>query len=884
MSAKFKQKKGFNKSHGPTSRKDLRKQMRKEKKAKKNEYFKKKNIKGVINENKKPGKPKFNYNLNTKCPPKIVEDHKKVENDPKDNKIPTKPQKSFIDLQNKLHKEEMREKSKLERGIRNQRKKMLMEANKEEDKEIKRLEKQLKLNKRKSKTVPKSFVDEGLDWLLEVCDTEKLRESDSLQANLQDSGSEFEDDFAIATGQGKRKLKIKEDSSKRQKKTPDSQGKSSNESDSDNKSQSEYSLNDDESEGNYDFEQEESDQNLSDIESDVNQDEEEGSANGSQDEGSENNESDSELQDESNSDDSKDEFETDEEENNCNEDEESDNNIKTNNSKRELENGKWEDIYGRLRDEKGNVLQVQEKQKYVPPQLRAKALGQDKKKVEELAQLKKQLKGLVNRLAESNLHSIANQIDELYMRNSRSDMNDSLLSLISEALIFHVLTPERLVIEHSALIAVLHANVGLEVGAHFLQSFVQRFDLLFNQGPEVEDKELDNILLIISHLYNFKVFHAVLMYNILDKLVERFEEKEVELILLVLRSVGFSLRKDDPLALKDVVLRLQRKANDSVKFKDNPRVKFMLDILLAVKNNNMAKIPQYDPSHSEHLKKLMKTMIHKGKYITELKITLEDLLKAEERGRWWIVGSAWTGVESTPTPNSATPASDSQYSQTVLDLARKQRMNTDTRRNIFCILVTAEDYLDAFEKLLRLGLKAQQEQEIVHVMVHCLMQEKTYNPYYSHLASQLCKADRKHQMTIQYHVWDKLKELSKLSQSKIVNLAKFLAHLFLEKALPISVLKVMQFSEMDKCHVRLLRQVLLSVLLSDLPETVSAVFSRVSRPEKLHMFRESLRLFLHHFVLRNVSDLPTDQATLLKDRVKLAETALIHNDAKAKFL
>lgn len=57
-----------------------------------------------------------------------------------------------------------------------------------------------------------------------------------------------------------------------------------------------------------------------------------------------------------------------------------------------------------------------------------------------------------------------------------------------------------------------------------------------------------------------------------------------------------------------------------------------------------------------------------------------------------------------------------------------------------------QDYLDAFEKLLRLGLKAQQEQEIVHVMVHCLMQEKTYNPYYSHLASQFCKADRKHQV------------------------------------------------------------------------------------------------------------------------------------------
>ena len=30
------------------------------------------------------------------------------------------------------------------------------------------------------------------------------------------------------------------------------------------------------------------------------------------------------------------------------------------------------------------------------------------------------------------------------------------------------------------------------------------------------------------------------------------------------------------------------------------------DILLAVKNNNVNKIPNYDPSHFEHLKKTMK--------------------------------------------------------------------------------------------------------------------------------------------------------------------------------------------------------------------------------------------------------------------------------------
>lgn len=28
-------------------------------------------------------------------------------------------------------------------------------------------------------------------------------------------------------------------------------------------------------------------------------------------------------------------------------------------------------------------------------------------------------------------------------------------------------------------------------------------------------------------------------------------------------------------------------------------------------------------------------------------------------------------------------------------------MNTEVRRNIFCVIMTSEDYLDAFEKLLR---------------------------------------------------------------------------------------------------------------------------------------------------------------------------------------
>lgn len=46
------------------------------------------------------------------------------------------------------------------------------------------------------------------------------------------------------------------------------------------------------------------------------------------------------------------------------------------------------------------------------------------------------------------------------------------------------------------------------------------------------------------------------------------------------------------------------------------------------------------------------------------------------------------------------------------------------------------------------------------------------------------------QLIIKYSVWDKLKALNEHSGSQISNLAKMLIHLFIEKGLPISTLKV----------------------------------------------------------------------------------------------
>lgn len=387
--------------------------------------------------------------------------------------------------------------------------------------------------------------------------------------------------------------------------------------------------------------------------------------------------------------------------------------------------------------------------------------------------------------------------------------------------------------------------------------------------------------------FTSQVFSAVLMYDILEKLSERFEEKEVELILLILRSVGFSLRKDNPLALKELILRLQQMAGEATHCKNSTRVKFMLEVLLAIKNNNMAKIPNYDPSHSEHLKKLMKGFLHKGSYVTELRISLDDLLKADERGRWWVVGSAWTGplpgkTDKQDSDTCTALQQTSVYTQQLLDLARKHRMNTDVRRSIFGILMTAEDYLDAFEKLLRLGLKSQQDREIIHVIINCCLQEKQFNPYYCCLSQKFCDFDRKYQIAIQCALWDRFKELKNMASFQVTNLAKFLVHLVIQKGLPLSVIKVINFAEVDRVTVRFLRQVLLGVLLAD-SEDFQQAFQRITVSSKLRLFREGIRIFIHHFLLRNMSSLPRQDMDTLQVRAKMADKILSAAESKVKF-
>ncbi|XP_008054604.1 nucleolar MIF4G domain-containing protein 1 [Carlito syrichta] len=517
-------------------------------------------------------------------------------------------------------------------------------------------------------------------------------------------------------------------------------------------------------------------------------------------------------------------------------------------------------------------------EKYIPPHVRRAEETVDFRKKEELERLKKHVKGLINRLSEPNLPSISGQLEELYMAHSRKDMNDTLTATLMDACVTTSAMPSRLMMEHVLLVSVLHHTVGIEVGAHFLEAVVRKFDDVYKNGGE--GKESDNLFAIIAHLYNFHVVQSLLIFDILKKLIGTFTEKDIELILLMLKTVGFSLRKDDALSLKELITETQSKASGAGgKFQDQTRIRFMLETMLALKNNDMRKIPGYDPEPVEKLRKLQRALVRNTSSgsETQLRVSWDSILNAEKTGRWWIVGSAWSGapmIDDSHHTNLQKQLAGTVSSK-MLELARKQRMNTDIRRNIFCTIMTSEDFLDAFDKLLKLGLKDQQEREIVHVLMDCCLQEKTYNPFYAFLASKFCEYERRFQMTFQFSIWDKFRDLENLPATNFSNLVHLVAHLLKTKSLSLSILKVVEFSELDKPRVHFLRKVLNMLLMETEVEDLGLIFARVCDNPKLGMLREGLKLFISHFLLKNAqAHRSADEASMLRERVDVATKSL----------
>lgn len=516
---------------------------------------------------------------------------------------------------------------------------------------------------------------------------------------------------------------------------------------------------------------------------------------------------------------------------------------------------------------KSNVLS-----KYVPPHLRKTAST----KSEQQIKLQKQLQGQLNRLSESNMESILLEIEKCYGTYPRHDVTSTISDLILTSISQKSNLLDSFVITYATIVASLYRLIGIEFAAHFVQTLIEMFEKEHkkckesikrgddngDEGPE-GSRESRNLLTLILELYNFQVLSCVIIYDLVRELISQLDENNVELLLRVIRTAGPEMRNDDPASLKHIIDEIQKETAKRDPSTISTRHKFMLETIANVKNNKIKNGQtaggQGDKEMVSKMKKFLNGLSKKRavRSTEALRVSLDDIHNVETKGKWWLVGSSWkdnlVGTES-KYASSKVPEDlkkDQSLQETLLKLARKQGMNTDIRRTIFVTIMSSEDYLDAFEKLMKLGLTEVQQREICRVMLQCTGNEKTFNPYYMLVSKRLCEIDHSFKVTFQYCLWDFLRECGEsdvgglersasenavleenknIRLSKLMNMAKFYASLIADGALTLAVLKSVNFMSVKR-NARIFLEILFANLLLQLhsggAQGVANVFDKI---------------------------------------------------------
>ena len=516
------------------------------------------------------------------------------------------------------------------------------------------------------------------------------------------------------------------------------------------------------------------------------------------------------------------------------------------------------------------------KSAYVPPHLRGRT---------EDGGLAKAVRGILNKVAEGTLVASAQQVAALVREHprgavaaavARAAMADATAEAASAV-------THKLVAVYAALAGLLYHEhgLGLLLPSELAEAAAAAFDRAHEAG---EAAQCHNAAALLAHLYLAGLVGPGLVLELARRLAAAFGPLEVEALLALMQPAGMRLRADAPGELAEVLaLAAPRAAAVAGDSEAALRTRFAAETLASIKNNRYTAA---DP----HLAQIAKALrSQRGATATvpprqpPLRCSWSDLAQARATGqRWWLQA----GAESILEKRTVGEGKEMSTTATALPadlalLARRLRINTETRRQIFAIVMTAEGFADAFEKLEKLQLRGRADRDLVFVLVECCVAEAVYNLYYALLAARVCEHHRACALTLQFHLWDQLRELGRFSEPGRRNLALFIRDLLALGCLSLRVFEPIDFVADMGASAKALVNTVLAGLVADLAVAEAAlvqIFEGLARraSEEAKLLREGLLLFVRFSLTFRKEQVNVANRAVVKRRLALAKEALQH--------
>lgn len=489
--------------------------------------------------------------------------------------------------------------------------------------------------------------------------------------------------------------------------------------------------------------------------------------------------------------------------------------------------------------------------KYVPPSLRKVANSDSEIKM----RLQKQIQGLVNRLTEANILQIVKSVEELYQNNARGDITEILTSTLLAQMYKSSSVPDQFLVLTGGFSAAVYKVIGSSFGSHLIQqvvvSFQGSYKSVMQGGADLAEipKESSNILGYLTQLYLFEVVSCKIIFDYMERFLSELNELNIELLLRVCRMAGRLLRRDDPNALKHVTSILNKAVGEIGPANLSVRTKFMVETINDLGKSKPKARGLDSGIVSDHVlrirKKLgeLKSQSRRLDGLAPMGLSLQDIEKADTRGKWWLVGASVPAKEtyqdldeeskSAPRKNERDLTDDEDMDIVLPDYSKKARgqgFHTSAQIAIFTALMSATDYEHGYRQYANLKLRKDDQNEIARVLVQCVGSEANYNEYYALVGKQAC-INNKIRFAFQDRLWRIFRSLGELmfgeeaeeeeetadsekmkDERRLGHVARLYATLISNGALNINILKPLHLSRLNSWTHVFVEQLIVSLL------------------------------------------------------------------------
>eukprot|EP01059_Diplonema_ambulator_P017565 TRINITY_DN2957_c0_g1_i1.p1 TRINITY_DN2957_c0_g1~~TRINITY_DN2957_c0_g1_i1.p1 ORF type:complete len:720 (+),score=246.29 TRINITY_DN2957_c0_g1_i1:30-2162(+) len=526
---------------------------------------------------------------------------------------------------------------------------------------------------------------------------------------------------------------------------------------------------------------------------------------------------------------------------------------------------------------------------YVPPSLRGKMAGSP------ADELRNKIKAQLNKISLDNLKYVVKDIAELSKGVSLSEFYTAL----AKGLIGSVCDPIRLtsafIFPYAACVKIVTAMVNDSVSAWVCAYLCDALSTFISTNDRTK---AINAILFFAHLHATHVTDSTLIYSIIKMLCKSLrEELSTELLVILVSVDGGILRSENQTALRDIIDYTNSKVDQIPKDQvagGTVRGRILRDLLVEMRSSKGQKnFGVQERKMDMEAKEVTGKVV--GGILVGLKIKHPIVQRVTwgqcvggKKGMWWLdiakglvkedegsedereieadveeeeeeegieeEGPEEDEEEEEEEEDEEDPTPTTHKSLTELT-ANHRILNNPLRRSIFRCIATSDDSSDCLHQIASLGLKPDQEKDVLTVILHCMTHEKAYNIFYYNVLKNLLSTHRRWKYSFMFCLWDRWAGIndSQLRVSECVNMAITVGLLMKHGKVSVTALKGVSWGKGMNTPLLLSMKLLLVVLCLTIGSPLPELFSHISKSIDLETCRSTLRKWMHQHLL---SDAP----------------------------